>query len=173
MEDLDFTDSDEIAITPSRPHDPNTVEVRSQSAVLLEEIPLIQNDPEAMEAILTLRERGYSPEAVRQAMELQPVPTTRARERQAARASLDMRVRTEVGRILAERGINPQGFELDRVRRGRTHFVVLKAAIDQQVNHAVGRRTGERHEFTRSELDTIQQRFQELVEAAVGEVFSG
>lgn len=171
MEDLNFTDSDETTVTPSGPRGPNTVEVRGQSAVLLEEIPLIQNDLEAMEAIQTLRERGYSSEAVCRAMELQPVPTTRARERQAARASLDMRVRTEIGRVLAERGINPQGFDLARARRGRTNFVVLKAAIDQKVNHAVGRGTGERHEFTRSELDTIQQRFPELVEAAVREVF--
>lgn len=171
MEGLDFTNSNEIAVNPNSVRDPNTVEVRDQSYVLLEEIPLIQNDPEAIQAIQTLRELGYSPEAVRRAMQLQPVPTTRARERQAARTSLDMQIRTEVGRILGERGINPQGYDLDRARRGRTNFVVLKTAIDQQVNRAVTRGPGERHEFTRPELDTIQQRFPELVEAALGEVF--
>jgi len=171
MEDLNFTDSNEIAVTPAGAGDPSTIEVRGQSAVLLEEIPLIQNDPEAMEAIQALRERGYSPETVRRAMELQPVPTTRARERQAARISLDMRVRTEVGRILGGRGVNPQGLDLDRARRGRTNFVVLKAAIDEQVNRAVDRGPGERHEFTRAELDAIEARFPELVRAAEREVF--
>ena len=171
MEDLDFSDSDEIASTPIEAHPTNPVEVRWQSNVLMEEIPLLQDDPEAMLAIQTLRERGYSPEAVCQAMELQPVPTTRVRERQAARASLDIRIRNEVGRILNERGFNPQGRDLDRQYRGRTNFVVVKAAIDQQVNQAVGRGTGERHEFTRPELAEIEQRFTELVEAAVKEVF--
>lgn len=173
LEGLDFTSSDELAVTPTAQGDLNTVEVRAQSDVLIEEIPLLQSDPEAMRAIQTLQERGYSPDAVRRAMELQPVPTTRARERQAARSSLDMRVRTEVGRILGERHINHQGRDLDRAHRGRTNFVVLKAAIDGQINQAVGRGAGERHEFTRSELETIDARFSELVAAAVTEVFDG
>lgn len=171
MEDLNFSDSDEIGLTPSGSRDPSTVEVRGQSGVYLEEIPLIEDDPAAMQAIQTLQDRGYSPDDVRRAMELQPVPTTRARERQAARASLDMRVRTEVGRVLGERGVNPQGYDLDRAHRGRTNFVVLKAAFDQQVNQAVGRGTGERHNFNRQELDAIRARFAELVAAAEEEVF--
>lgn len=168
VEGLDFSRSDELAVTPVRV---NPVDVRGQSGVTMQEIPLIEDDPEAMQAIRTLLERGYSPDVVRQAMELQPVPTTRVRHRQAARAGLDMRVRTETGRILNERGINPEGFDLDRSRLGRTNFVVLKAAIDRQVNQAVGRRTGERPDFTRGELDAIDQRFQELSEAAQREVF--
>lgn len=171
LEDLNFTDSNEIVVTPEGARQPNTVEVRGQSHILLEEIPLIQSDQEAMQAIQLLRQRGYSPEEVRRAMELEPVPTTRARERQAARASLDMQIRTEVGRILGERGVNPEGRNLDRARRRRSNFVILKAAIDQKVNQAVGRSPGERHELTRADLEAIQLQFQELVAAAVVEVF--
>ncbi len=80
-------------------------------------------------------------------------------------------VQAEVGRILGARGINHQGSELDRARRGHTNFVVLKSAIDRQVNQAVGRGPGQRHEFTRPELDTIEQRFVDLVAAAEREVF--
>jgi len=170
MEGLDFSDSSEIAVEPI-PRNPNTVEVRSQTGVHVEEIPLIENDVEAMAAIRTLQERGYSPEEVLRTMELQPVPTTRVRQRQAARASLDMRVRTEVGRILGERNINPEGRTLDRTRRNRSNFVIIKAAIDKQVNRAVGRSEKERHEFTAAELATIDQRFAELVQAAENEVF--
>jgi DNA-binding transcriptional MerR regulator len=170
VEVLDFSDSDELAVTLV-PSAVNPVDVRGQSGVTMEEIPLIEEDPEAMQAIRTLQERGYSPEVVRQAMELQPVPTTRVRQRQAARAALDMRVQTESGRILKQRRINPQGFELDRSRRGRKNFVVVKMAIDRQVDQAVGRRTGERPNFTRAELDTIEQRFQEFSDAAQREVF--
>jgi len=171
MEGLDFANSDDLEVTPVVLKQ-NTVAVRGQSGVTMEEIPLIQDDPLAMQAIQTLRDRGYSADEVRQAMELEPVPTTRVRERQAARAGLDMRVRTEVGRILRQRQMNPQGFDLDRSRRGRTNFVVLKAAIDQQVDQAVGRERGQRPGFTRADLDAIAARFQELSEAAQRGVFN-
>jgi superfamily II DNA or RNA helicase len=173
MEELNFRDAGELAVTPQVPRHPNTVEVRGQSGVLLEEIPLIETDTEAMSAIETLRARGYSPDDVRRAMELKPVPTTRANERQAARAGLDMRIRAEVGRLLGAHGMNPQGHDLDTRRLNRTNFVIVKAAIDTQVNDAVGRNTGERHEFTRSELDAIDGRFARLVDAAEQEVFGG
>lgn len=170
IEGLDFSQSNEIAVNPVG-RDENTVNVRGQSGMTIQEIPLIQDDDEAMWAIRTLQERGYSPDDVRDAMALQPVPTTRVRQRQAARASLDMRIRTETGRILRERGVNPGGYDLDRNRRQRTNFVVLKAAIDKLVAEAVGRPVGERAEYTREDLDAIDQRFKELSTAAQREVF--
>jgi superfamily II DNA or RNA helicase len=173
IEGLDFSSASEIAVTPQVPLDANAIEVRAQGNVVLEEIPLIENDAAAMQAIQTLLQRGYSPEAVRQAMELQPVPTTRARERQAARAGLDMHIRTEVGRILGRRQLNSEGHELDTKRLGRTNFVVLKAAIDRQVNQACGRGTGQRHALTKQELDSVAGRFAELVASAEKEVCGG
>ena len=137
-----------------------------------EEIPLIAEDPEALAALRVLRERGYSSDEVRQAYDwLEPVPVTRVRQRQAMRGGLDMRVRTETGRILGERGVNPEGHDFDRQRLGRTNFVVLKTAIDRQVNAAVGRQFRERHEFTRPEMDQIELAFTSIVERAVQEVF--
>lgn len=171
MEGLDFINAREIEVNPRTEGEQNPIEVQSQSKVELEEIPLIQNDPTAMSAIQILRERGYSPEDVRRAMELQPVPTTRVRERQAARNAIDSKIKNAVGRILKERNINPQGHELDSTRRGRSNFVVLKAAIDQQANRAVDHGPGERHDFSRADLATIEKRFSELLDAAKSEVF--
>ena len=51
------------------------------------------------------------------------------------------------------------------------NFVVLKAAIDRQVNAAVGHQSSERHAFTRAELDQVEQDFPDIVERAVQEVF--
>jgi superfamily II DNA or RNA helicase len=148
------------------------MEVRAQSEVLIEEIPLLQ-DEAAMAALRLLQERGYTPDDINVAFQtLQPVPTTRVRERQAMRSSLDMRVRTEAARILGERGINPAGRELDRQRLGRGNLIVLKAAIDRQVNALVGQPNGQRHDFSRTELDQIDQNFAALVAAAVSEVFN-
>lgn len=119
-----------------------------------------------------LQEKGYTSDQVKQAYdELEPVPVTRVRQRQAMRGGLDMRVRTETGRILGERGVNSEGRDLDQQHLGRTNFVVLKSAIDRQVNAAVGRQSGERHEFTRPELDQIEQDFAGIVERAIEEVF--
>lgn len=171
MEGLDFREANEIAVAPV-PRAPNTVEVRGQAGILLEEIPLLDDD-EAMQAIATLRARGYSPDEVRRAMEHQPVPTTKANQRQAARASLDVRIKTEVGRVLGEKGMNPQGKDLDKKYLNKTNFVIVKAAIDKQVNAAVGKGAGERHEFSKAELDAINARFADLAATAEKEVFGG
>lgn len=171
MEGLDFREANEIAVAPV-PRAPNSVEVRGQTGVVLEEIPLLDDD-EAMKAIATLQARGYSPDDVRKAMEHQPVPTTKANERQAARAALDMRIKTEVGRILGQKGMNPQGKDLDKKHLNQTNFVIVKATFDKLVNAAVGKGTGERHEFNKMELDMINQRFAEFASAAEKEVFGG
>lgn len=174
MEDLDFSSGDELEVEPVPRDfgDGDRFDVRSQTAIQLEEIPLIAEDAEALAALKVLREKGYTSDQVKQAYdELEPVPVTRVRQRQAMRGGLDMRVRTETGRILGERGVNPEGRDLDRQHLGRTNFVVLKSAIDRQVNAAVGRQSRERHEFTRPELDQIEQDFAGIVDRAVQEVF--
>lgn len=174
MEDLDFSSGDELEVEPVPRDfgDGDRFDVRSQTAIQLEEIPLIAEDAEALAALKVLQEKGYTSDQVKQAYdELEPVPVTRVRQRQAMRGGLDMRVRTETGRILGERGVNPEGRDLDRQHLGRTNFVVLKSAIDRQVNAAVGRQSRERHEFTRPELDQIEQDFAGIVDRAVQEVF--
>jgi len=148
------------------------MEVRAQSEVQLEEIHLLEEDEAA--AIRLLQERGIIAgdfDPTRQA--LQPVPTTRVAQRQAKRDGLDMRVRTEAARILNQRGMNPGGRDLDRQRLGRDNLIVLKAAIDRQVNAAVGHTSGQRHEFTRPQLDQIDAEFTNIVSAAVREIFDG
>lgn len=156
------------------PPDLNQVVVRGQSAVSMQEIPLLREDAEAMAAIQMLRDRGYAEEAIAELQsELQPVPVTRVRERQAMRGGLEMRIRTEAARILGQRGINPEGRELDRQRLGRGNLIVLKTAIDRRVNTLVERGGGQRHEFSREDLERIDENFSRLVAEAVEEVFNG
>lgn len=174
IEDLDFNSAEELEVRPEPRGfgDGERFDVRSQTAIQLEEIPLIAEDPDALAALRVLQERGYTSDQVRQAYDkLEPVPVTRVRQRQAMRGGLDMRVRTKVGHILKERGVNSEGHGLDRQRLGQTNFVVLKSAIDRQVNAAVDRQSRSRHEFTQPELDRIKQDFDGIVERAVQEVF--
>ena len=173
LEGLDPADPQgEREISPVPPRPENVMEVLAQSEVQLEEIQLLEADEAA--AIRLLQERGFIAgdfDPTRQA--LQPVPTTRVAQRQAMRSGLDMRVRTEAARILSQRGMNPAGRELDRQHLGRDNLIVLKAAIDRQVNATVGRTSGQRHEFSRGELDQIDAGFTNILADAVREVFDG
>jgi hypothetical protein len=172
VEGLDFGQGNELEIQP-RNTQADGVDVRSQTDVRLEVIPLIADDEEALAALKVLQGRGYTADEVKQAYEeLQPVPVTKARARQARRASLDMRVKTEAARVLARRGVNPEGRELDRQRLGRSNLVVLKSAIDRHVAALLGRGPGERHELVRNELDQVDAEFESVVARAVKEVFS-
>jgi superfamily II DNA or RNA helicase len=175
LEGLDFTSGDELQLDPiPSPARPDRLDVRSQTDVRLEEIPLIEDDPDAVAALKLLQDKGYTPDQVKQAFEqLQPVPVTKVRQRQAMRGNLDMRVRTEAARILHERKSNPEGHDLDRQRLDRTNLIVMKAAIDRRINTAVGRKTGERSEFTRPQLDQIEKEFPAIVQHAIEEVFNG
>lgn len=172
LEGLDPADpQDEREIMPV-PRPDAEMEVRAQSEVQLEEIHLLEEDEAA--AIRLLQARGIIAGDFDPAhQELQPVPVTRVAQRQAMRDGLDMRVRTEAARILNQRSINPAGSDLDRQRLGRTNLIVLKAAIDRQVNTSVGRTSRQRHEFTRQQLDQIEENFPALVAEAEREVFGG
>lgn len=172
MEGLDFENADEIALEPVVPERrQNEVQVRSQGSVFMQEIPLLEEDEEARRAFEILRGRGFTADDYRRAVELEPVPTTRVRRRQAARSSLEDRVRNEVGLILRQRNVNPRGRDLDRRRIGKTNFQVLKSAIDRNISTLVGRQPRQRSEYTQAELDQIDMNLQSLVDNAVREVF--
>jgi len=170
LEDLD-PDEDLREVTPN-PRGENPVQIRGQSDVRMEEIPLLQDD-DAMAALRLLQERGYSRDEINVALDsLQPVPTTRARERQAKRASLDQVCKTRAAKILAERGVNPGGKTLDPLHQ-KSNLIAMKAALDRQVNVFVKRKSGERSEFSREELDKIEGNFGAIEAAAIKEVFDG
>jgi superfamily II DNA or RNA helicase len=169
IEGLDFHDADEIEVLPPLPPGAH-IEVRAQAGVVLEELPLLHED-ELRRAFDVLQSHGITAEDYRRAEELRPVATTRVGERQALRAGLDARIRTEVGRILGRRSVNHHGRELDRRHLGQTNFVVMKAAIDRRVNTSVGMGERERSEFTRAQLNQITTIFDRLVAEAEGEVF--
>lgn len=168
MEDVIPAEALETEPTPRREV---SIEVSAQSSVTLEEIPLLAQDVEARRAFELLQSRGFTADDYLRAT-LQPVPTTRVGERQAARAALDSRVQIEVGRLLRARSLNPQGRDLDKQRRGRTNFVVLKSAIDNAIAKHVGRNPGERSEYSRAQLAAIDSSFTSLVENTSNEVFN-
>lgn len=154
VEGLDFSDAREIAIQPHIPiPDRDQVQVRRQTGVTVQEIPLLQNE-EAMQALRVLQESGYSIEEIRKAYEHQPVPTTQVRRRQAARSRLDDRVRLMAGTVLNDRNISHDGHELDRQRLGRSNFVTIKSRIDTLIRERIADKP--RNEYFQEELDRAE-----------------
>lgn len=171
-EELNFNDASELEITPEACENYGGLEVLDQGPVEIQEISLIQEDAETMAALERIRQRGYTSDELVEAYEtLNPIPVTAQRRRRAMRSSLEERVRIETGRILRSRGINPGGRELDRQHHSKDNFVVMKSNIDRCINEFVGRSSGKRQEFTRSEFAQINQNLARIIENAVQEVF--
>ena len=171
LESRDLGNGGEREITPDLQMG-DGMEVRGQSEVHLEEMHLLGDDETA--AIRLLQERGIiDPNFDPGRQMLQAVPVTLVAKRRAMRTGLDMRVRTAAARVLAQRGVNPEGCDFDRQRLGRSNFIVLKAGIDHQVNAFACRPTGQRSEFLRDELERINADFDRLVDTAAREVFGG
>ena len=171
LEEIDAdTFSDRETSTDVIDHD-DRLRIQGQTEVSLEEIPLT-DDAEVKTAIQPLHQKGYTWAEIEQVYEqLEPVPVSQVRQRQAKRSSLDQRVLNTVGRIIKERNLNPEGRDLDKNCLGRSNFVVIKSAIDRQINSAVERGSGKRHEFTRPQLEQIEENFSTIVERAIREIF--
>lgn len=173
-EALDFDDAAELEIEPRERNviEPNEFDIRGQVDVTLQEQHLLDDDEEARRAFELLVSRGFTAEQYQAALQHRPVPTTRIRERQAMRFSLDDTIRNRVGRILAERGLNPGHRNLDVNHLGRTNYLIVKAAIDNAVNEHIGRASGERSEFSRIQLEQIQTNFETIIAAVIARLFN-
>ena len=172
-EDINFDSSDELCIEPIQraSNKMDTLDIHSQSDIELEEIPLIENDSEAMDALRILKDKGFSVDQVTEEYrKLERVQVSKQRQRQAKKRSLDDKVRNSVGKILYEKGINGEGKDLDRNFLGKTNFVVLKSALDRHINKHAGRKSNERSEFTIQQLNEIDSNWDELISKAIQEV---
>ena len=173
LEEINFDNKDEITLEPAIPSPyENPVEIRAQTAVLMQEIPLLTGDSKAAEAIAYLKSKGYSPEVVVQAM-LQEVPTTKQKTRLAAKLSLDNLVKNAVARAMSQKKINPKGKGLDRQKPPRENFVLLKSSVDLTIMKMFGRKANQRGEFTQQELDKARLELPSLVNQVIKEVLGG
>jgi superfamily II DNA or RNA helicase len=170
LEDLDFTNASEITFEPIVPTPyKNPVEIRKQSGVALDEIPLLADDPEIASAIEILKSKGLSLDQIQQVY-LSPVAITKQRKRVASRKALDDLVTNAVSRELKARNINPKGLKIEPPRE---NFEVLKAAADIRISALVGRKTGQREEYTQAELDKAEESYQRIVSEVAAEKIDG
>jgi superfamily II DNA or RNA helicase len=174
VESIDPANEPEVReIEPFFSIDGEQLEVRAQSEIHLQEIPLLREDPEAMQLVEELRKRGWTPDDFSEVYEiLDTVTPNKQRRREAMKRSLDTQVREETARILNRKGVNPEGHDLDKQCLGRSNYIVLATAINRHINMLVGRPSGQRHELSREELEKIGNEFEKIVAAAVEEVFN-
>jgi hypothetical protein len=154
-----------------RPADP--MRITEPGQVSLEELPLL-SDSRLKEALTLLKQAGVTPEEYGRAIDqLQPIPVTKQARRQASRLLLDETIKTRAGRLVRDHGLNPEGRDLDSKHLGQSNWVVVKAAVDQKTNAAVGRRRNERPDLSQAEIDLIMERLDSIVTAVESELFSG
>jgi hypothetical protein len=139
-----------------------------QEDVALEDVALLDANPDIEQAIRTLQEASLSPEQI---VRLVAIPVSKQAHRMASRSLLDGRIKTEVGRMLGEQSVPHEGRVLDRAFRGLTNFQVVKASIDKRVNAMVDRGAGERRDFTQAEIDTVMGHMPDIVAAVRAELF--
>ena len=177
MEDLSFALEDKITIKP-RPNNSIDCEVTpevdiiDQTEIWLENIPLLKDDPSAFQALMLLKEKGYTGDQLKEFIEmLDPMQVPLFRQRQAKRSQLDEEVKRRASQLLKANSINPYGHELDRKRLNLTNFVVIKSSIDRQSNDFIGKSEKERHDFSLLELGRIFQELPRIVDNVSQEFF--
>lgn len=142
--------------------------ITSQTGVQLENIELLSND-RAMQAIQVLKELGVTTE---QFEELKRMTPTKQASRQAKRKQLDELVKTGIGRVLSSHKLPYPGHELDKARRGKTNFEVLKGAIDKKIKGASPSGVTKRAELSNHDLDILISGLNQLIEQVEGEYFN-
>jgi len=173
LEGLNFSSSNEIEVQPSLPNSAiRNVEIMAQSDVSIREIPLIEDDPEAQNAIELLLNRGYSPEQINEFL-LRPVATTRQSVRRAERSKIDAQIRTTVGNLLLKYNLRFEGKDLDYNHLGRSNFVIIKSELDKAVNRSVGMKENDRQNFSQEQYDKIETDYDGIVANVERGLFHG
>lgn len=148
---------------PTGPRETTTAQpvITAQDNVQLENLTLISisADPEVVQALAVLRERGVTGGA--QFDQLQRIQPTKQKARQAKRTLLDELVKTEVGKFLAKHGLKHAGRDLDRTRE---NFKTVKSAIDRRIKEVVPSGATSRKDYTSDDCDYLIEQLPNLVE---------
>lgn len=149
------------------------VRITEPGTVTLEELPLL-SDSRLREAMTLLLQAGVTAEDYCRAVEqLEPIPVTKQARRRASQKLLDETIKTRAGKLIRDHGLNPEGRDLDNKHLGRSNWQIVKAAVDQNANAAVGRGPKERGELSQAEIDLITERLDGIVAAVEDELFNG
>lgn len=177
VEEVDFTDSNELTCEPHQRNLTNPIEIREQNSVTIEERPLLKDDFAAINRVAELLSGSQSIEVAEllhsKGVQLSPIPVTKQKRRLASKKELDDMVKTKASFLLNKHSINPQGKELDTKHLGKTNFVIVKSAIDKKCNALVNKESGQRYDFSQIDLDKINTNLDKIVNTLEKEIFNG
>ncbi len=135
--------------------------IKDQSEVSIDKSALI-DDPKALEALRYLNSIGVTGDIDELLQQVDKIPVTKVRKRQAQRQALSDRVKNATGKILANLEKKPMARGLDPSFRVNNYEYVC-SRLNRHINEHVGRGAGERHDFSATELDSIDSAFPEIV----------
>lgn len=167
LPEIEMAETESIRVVEPSARAPVTIDVTGQDGVEVQEVPLLEQNPAALELLNRLKDMGYSPEDILRVWEHEPVATTALGRRQAARKALDDLARTKAGELCKKHNISAVGKQLDKKRLGRENWVVVKAALDKGMERAARVEGKPRSDWEQSELDTAKQA---LLTTVMGEV---
>ena len=151
---------------------PNEIDVRTQTDVRQEELPLLHDDPEVEKAMKLLFEKGVDQDMIAsQFDQLERIQAPAQERRRAKRKKLDESIKIETADLLRRHNVNGEGHHLDKQYLGRTNFQVVKATIDKRVDAIVDRQVGQRHSFSLAELENAEDNLQDIVAEVEGVLF--
>lgn len=146
--------------------DENTLEVRHQSEVSMEELYLIKDDPKAIEALKYLQSKGINGNIDEL---LKTIPTTKVQQRKAKREALADKVKHSASKILQRLGLSAEGKSLDKSFRS-TNYEYIVVKINNEINKSVGKKSGERSELNIQELSFIEDNYLKLLQEVESEL---
>lgn len=166
VEELNFNDSSELEITPHGSSNQRKVVISEQDSVTVQEVPLLKDDVEAQKAIELLESKGFG-------VTLTPIPVTKQKQRLASKKAIDELIKNKTGLLIGKHNINSNGKNLDKNHLGKTNFILIKSEIDKKCNELVGKKSGERHEFSQSEINKISENLDDIVSLVEKEIING
>ncbi len=177
VEETDFISnsgtSDAEIIPKQRSRYKRELEIKTQAGVTIDEIPLILD-----KNLMQLIQIGVSDEKIMERLqelrntviEHKPLLTTKVKKRQADRKSLDKTVKVIAAEMLEVHGENPGHKNLSK-SPSVTNFIFIKKLLDEKIAKFLGRKLGERFEYSQKELDAIFDNLDNIAADIEKEVF--
>ena len=121
-------------------------------------------DDESIKALELLKAKGLIPENFNPDEEiLQNIKPTKVQQRQARRTLLADLIKTKVGYILSNLGLNAEAKNLDKSYLV-SNFVFLKSKLDQKINALIGIEKNMRNEMTIEQIELAISSIDQIAE---------
>jgi superfamily II DNA or RNA helicase len=139
-----------------------SVKITTQSGVTLSEDDLVAMSEEQQKAYDLLLEQLGEEQLIKR-LQFNKLQPRKQDVRRAARKALDEEVRNAIGRLMATKGINSKGRNLDKLHLGQENFVVLKSRVDKKIAEILDMPMGARSELSTNQIEKVRQELPNII----------